>query len=174
MKEKDFKKVLTLAGTVVITGCTTMSADEFMASLPRNTPYPSPVIERPARVDEKFLAMVGKPVGVAFVELGQPASSYAQGDGWHYTWDLTSYHTFRGTEYVQTGSECTSQIVGMSPGGNGIASMPIYSNTCKPVGYNQEVQKLGASPPCFIGADTDNNNIITKFDLRSCGAPRQP
>lgn len=130
--------------------------------------YPPPILERPAWVDEKFQAMLGQSVEVAIKDLGPPASSYAQRDGRRYTWDLTSYYTFRSTEYVETGRECASQVVGMTPGGNGIAPMPIYNSSCRPVGHNQEVQKLGASTPCFIRADTDKNDILTKFDLSSC------
>ena len=158
-----------LAGLSVSVGCGTSNYKSNAETFADAEADFRAQFEAPASVDAEARAMVGKPVEAALERLGPPTHSE---DGL-YTWDRTSYHTFRTTEFQQTGTDCNQQVIGMTRGGNGAAPAPIQRTTCTPIGREAEVEKRGVGSPsalCIISADTDANGIITKFDLAGCAS----
>lgn len=168
---KKARAILGFAGVTLLTACSTInpnykSDDQIFAEAEAQF---RAQFGRPPSVDAEAQAMVGKPIAVALERLGPPTRS---GSGL-YTWDRTSYHTYQATEFQQTGTECRQQVIGMTPGGNGIAPMPIHDTTCSPSGHDVEVQRQGVADPsliCVVSADTDQAGIITKFDLSGCSS----
>jgi hypothetical protein len=54
-----------------------------------------------------------------------------------YAWDKTQISKQWQQQWIQTGTETSQQVVGMTPGSNGIAQMPIMQDVETPVGENQ-------------------------------------
>lgn len=158
--------------TILLSGCSMfMSDDEWMVKNNIKPLYPP----MPDSILNKYRAQIGQPVSDAAqaLRLGHPKSNYSLANGGqHYMWDFTSYYTINTTEQVSNGQQCTSRIIGMTPAGNGVASTPIFENSCAAITKEVPVQKQGAGLPCFISAETDKNDKIIMFDLGSCGGPR--
>jgi hypothetical protein len=118
----------------------------------------------PNKVQQMGNAMVGKPLDVAFQAFGSPNISIGPSPGGadgFYQWSHTRVST--GTEFVQTG-QSTGSIVGMTQGGQGIASMPIYDN--QPTGYYQQAQTVDYL--CSIIVSTNAQNIIKEVTVAGC------
>ena len=104
---------------------------------------------------------VGQNVGSAVAAYGNPTSTSADNsDPAHPLvvryWQSVRVETHQ--EFVQTGTrDAGREIVGMTQGGNGIASVPIYQEVYEPVGYYRPVQYN-----CSLTLTTDQNNTIIR------------
>lgn len=70
--------------------------------------------------------------------------------------------------WVQTGTETSQQVVGMTPGGRGVAPMMIVQNVSKPVGEDRMVEAANVDYLCNIQAFTDMKNIIKSISVVGC------
>lgn len=114
----------------------------------------------PNQVEQRASVFVGQSVDAAIGAFGQPSSRIPRnGDldgssGWQYVWN----NTFEGADqrFVQTGTEhAGTSLVGVTPGGNGIAPMPIYQDHYRPTGYYENVLH-----GCMLFVETDRNDTV--------------
>ena len=138
-------------GTVLLAGCV--------------APKPNPV-------QQAANAMVGKPISVAFNVFGRPTlslppCSYCT-DGGTYAWNNTRISKEWRMTWVQTGTETRQQVVGMTPGGRGVAPTMIVQNVSKPVGEDRMVEGTHVDFLCNIEAFTDMKNIIKSISVLGC------
>lgn len=132
------------------------------------------VTSKPNPVQQAANTMVGKPIAVAIKAFGPPTlnlplCSYCT-DGGSYAWDNTRISKQWQNQWVQTGTATNQQVVGMTPGGNGIASMPIYQDVETPVGENRMVQVDNVDFLCNIQAFTDMKDNIKSISVVGCTA----
>jgi len=126
---------------------------------------------KPNEIRQRADAMVGQPVSAAYKVFGLPSrklgpSSY--GSGGFYNWDRTKVRVGPGMNFVQTGTEYTGrQIIGMTQGGKGIASSPVYQDNYRPTGHYEQ-EKI-VEYVCDILVLTDQRDIITKVNVAGCG-----
>jgi len=118
--------------------------------------------------------MVGKPISVAIRAFGPPTlnlppCSYCT-DGGSYAWDNTKISKQWQNQWVQTGTEVNQQVVGMTPGGNGVAGTVIMQDVETPVGENQMVQVDTVDYLCNIQAFTDMKDNIKSISVVGCTA----
>lgn len=152
----DFAKIcLCIIASILLAGCVTAQ-------------------QKPNLVQQAANTMVGKPISVAVKAFGQPTlnlppCSYCT-DGGSYAWDNTRISKQWQNQWVQTGTSTDQQIIGMTPGGNGIASMPIYQDVETPVGENRMVQVDNVDYLCNIQAFTDMKDIIKSISVVGCTA----
>ena len=117
----------------------------------------------PSATKQKADALKGQNIQAAFAQFGEtqnytPRNAASDGSaGWEYVW-----HTVTGTDtredFVQTGTEYAGQtIVGMAPGGNGVASTPILQDQYRPTGYYQQNEVWHG---CMLFIRTDRNYVI--------------
>jgi len=118
----------------------------------------------PNKVQQMGNAMVGKPLDVAFQAFGLPnigiGPSPGGADGF-YQWSHTRVST--GTQFVQTG-QSSGAMVGMTQGGQGVASMPIYQS--QPTGYYQQQETVDYL--CSIIVSTNAQNIMKEVTVAGC------
>lgn len=127
---------------------------------------------KPNPVQQVADTMVGKPVSVAFKAFGRPTlnlppCSYCT-DGGTYAWNNTRISKEWRMTWVQTGTETSQQVVGMTPGGRGVAPMMIVQNVSKPVGEDRMVEAANVDYLCNIQAFTDMKNIIKSISVVGC------
>lgn len=128
---------------------------------------------KPNPVQQMADSMVGKPISVAIKAFGQPNGlnlppcSYCT-DGGSYAWSNTRMSPTVYQEWVQTGTATDQRIIGMTQGGNGIASMPIYENTEVATGEYRPVQGMQIDYLCEILATTDMKDLIKTIQVTGC------
>lgn len=128
----------------------------------------------PNPVQQAANTMVGKPISVAIQAFGTPSlnlppCSYCT-DGGTYAWDKTRISKQWQQQWIQTGTETSQQVVGMTPGGNGIAQMPIMQDVETPVGENRMVLADNIDYLCSIQAFTDMKDNIKSISVAGCTA----
>jgi hypothetical protein len=126
----------------------------------------------PNQIQQAANAMVGKPISVAIKAFGRPTlnlppCSYCT-DGGTYAWNNTRISREWRMTWVQTGTETSQQVVGMTPGGRGVAPTMIVQNVTKPVGEDRMVEADHVNFLCNIEAFTDMKNIIKSISVVGC------
>lgn len=118
----------------------------------------------PNKVEQRASVYVGKNIEAAIGAFGQPTSWVPRngdidgGSGRQYVWN----NTFEGAgrRFVQTGTEhAGTSLIGVGPGGNGIAPTPIYQHNYRPTGYYENVLH-----GCMLFIDVDQHGIIETVD----------
>ena len=127
---------------------------------------------KPNPVQQAANAMVGKPIGVAIKAFGPPSlnlppCSYCT-DGGTYAWNNTRISKDWRMTWVQTGVETRQQVVGMTPGGRGVAPTVIVQDVSRPVGEQRMVQTENVDFLCNIEAFTDMKNLIKSIHVVGC------
>ncbi|HEX7389235.1 MAG TPA: hypothetical protein VF286_03930 [Acidiphilium sp.] len=125
----------------------------------------------PSPIEQAAKTMVGQPVDVAFRSFGPPSVSNPPSQifqsGGTYFWNDTSIAVDPNLSFIQTGSQYAgSHIAGMTPGGNGVAAMPMYQDDYQPTGYYGHQTALKYL--CSIIVNTDTRNVITKATVIGC------
>jgi len=132
------------------------------------------VTAQPSQVQQAANNMVGKPISVAVAAFGPPTlnlppCSYCT-DGGTYAWDKTRISKQWQQQWVQTGTEVNQQVVGMTPGGNGVAGTVIMQDVETPVGENQMVLADNVDYLCNIQIFTDMKDNIKSVSVAGCTA----
>ena len=118
----------------------------------------------PSKTKQKASVYVGQSIDAAIADLGPPSSRMPRnGDidgtsGWEYVWS----NMYEGTDryFVQTGSEHTgTSMVGVTPGGNGVAPMPIYQDNYRPTGHYENYMH-----GCMLFIKVDPGGIVEKVE----------
>lgn len=118
----------------------------------------------PNRMETVAQALVGKPIDAAIKTFGPPTTGAGTET---YFWNHTQTTDDPYLSRVQIGSEYTGRtVVGMTPGGKGVASMPIYQDNYRPIYEQQRLKTLNYL--CDITMQTGPDNIIKDVSVIGC------
>lgn len=108
---------------------------------------------------EEVYAVFGEPNWIWDVESYDSYKSSYPTATKNYTWNKYSVTGYRDA-FVQTGTEYTgSQLIGVTQGGQGVASAPIYQDNYRPTGYYQKEEVVSG---CVIKMLTDDKGTILR------------
>ena len=133
--------------SVVLSGCSGMSSVPLVGMLP---------VFQPEEV-KKVTRLEGKPVGELIDLLGDPMRMEPRNGGTMIWWGQEA--SWYEQEWVT--SQTGSQVVGMTPGGGGVAATPISQPT-----YSGEWQNVRKSRYCEVYAQVVNG-IVSDMKVRS-------